>query len=274
MNKLKKLYQAATVALLVCVGTLILSGCPAEEPEEPERIVGLAANEEFVVEENGLNMLNEEYGLEFGAVYEIAIGLTHEALRAGDVDAAIGFTTDAMILEYDLVSLIDDKQVFPANNPAPVVREEVLDRYPHIEGIMVEVAAKLDTETKKRLNHQATIEENTPEEVAREWLLEEELIMDQDRMPFDGKPVTIRSSEFTEDRILRHILVLMLENARIPVEDKKQMVGAETIRAALIAGEIDAYWEYTGVAWREFHLEDEIISDPDDLYKKVAERDA
>jgi len=274
MNKKKILFQAATVALVLLIGALLLSGCPAEEPEEPERIVSLAANEEFVVDENGLNMLNEEYGLKFGAVHEMAIGLTHEALRSGDVEAAIGFTTDAMILEYDLVSLIDDKQVFPANNPAPLFREEVLDRYPHIESIMSEVTAKLDTETKKRLNHRASIEEKTPEEVARKWLIEEELIAEEERTPFDGEPVTIRSIEFTEDRILRHILVLVLENARIPVEDKKQMVGAETIRAALLAGEIDAYWEYTGVAWREYHLGEEMISDPDELFKKVAEKDA
>ena len=272
--KTSNVFALGGAIALIFLTSLFLGGCPAEEPEEPDRIVGFAANEEFIVARDGLTMLKEEYGLEFGEVHEMALGLTHEALRSGDVDAAIGFSTDAKIIEYDLVGLIDDKEIFPANNPAPVVREDVLDRYPHIEGIMAEVTSKLNTETKKRLNYRASIDEKEPEEVAREWLLDEGLIVEEERVPFDGEPVTIRSIEFTEHRILRHIMVLALENARIPVEDRKQMIGAETIRKALIAEEIDAYWEYTGVAWEEFHHQEEIISDSEELYHEVKERDA
>ncbi len=261
-----------TLVLIVLVGAFLI-GCPAEETDEPEEIVKFAANEEFIVDQKGLQTLEKEYGLEFDEVYEIAIGLTHEALRAGDVDAAIGFTTDGKIEELDLIVLEDDKQVFPANNPAPVFREQVLESYPHIESVLAEVTQHLDNETKRQLNYQAAIEGNEPAEVARKWLLEEELITEEIKKPYEGKPVTIRSHEFTEHKILRYILVYALTNAGIPVEDRKHMVGTETIRGALLEGEIDAYWEYTGDAWRDIHLEDDTITDSDELYEKLTEKD-
>lgn len=57
---------------------------------------------EFIAQEEGFEAFAQTYDLHFDRVYELVIGLTHEALRAGDVDAAIGYATDGKIKELDL----------------------------------------------------------------------------------------------------------------------------------------------------------------------------
>jgi len=258
-----------------CAGCIfLLSGCPVEEPAPPEKKVRLAANEQFIMEEEGLLLLEEEYGLVFDEVHEMALGLTHEALKAGDVDVAVGFSTDGKIKELELARLEDDKQAFPASNPAPLVRKEVLEQYPQLEGIMAEIAGRLDNRTMIELNYRVDLEENEPVDVAREWLMEEELITEEGRVPVDGEPVMVSSKEFMEQIILGQITVLALENAGIPVEKIDPIAGTEPIRRALTMGNIDLYWEYTGVVWRQVYEKEEPVAVPEQVYRKVAEKDA
>lgn len=63
-----------------------------------------------------------------------------------------GDATEGRIAHYNLVVLEDDKNFFPAYNPAPVIRKEILDTYPEIENIMKELSILLDLETLTLLN--------------------------------------------------------------------------------------------------------------------------
>ena len=116
------------IAIITLLFISFLSRHMLEDILDPEFQVKFAANYEFVVHEDGLNALKEYYGIQFDEVYEMAIGLTHEALRAGDVDVAKGFATDGKIKELDLVNLKDDKELFPAYHPAPIIRKEILQK--------------------------------------------------------------------------------------------------------------------------------------------------
>ena len=273
--KTKTLITRGFVLFLTgAVFSVFVSGCPVEEPVEPEEKVHLAANEQFIVDEGGLALLKEEYGLIFDEVHEMALGLTHEALKMGDVDAAVGFTTDGKIKELDLVKLEDDKKVFPAANPAPLIREEALEQYPQVKGIMADIAARLDNRTMIQLNFRVDLEENEPVDVARQWLLNENLIGEDGRVPVEGEPLIVSSKEFMEQRILGQITVLALKSAGIPVEKKEPIAGTEPIRRALKLGNIDLYWEYTGVVWREIFEEEKRITDPEEVYRLVSEKDA
>lgn len=59
-------------------------------------------------------------------------------------------------------------------------------------------------------------------------------------------PVRIGSKNFTEQLILGEMYALLLENAGIATEKKLNLAGTEVAQAALVAGEIDLYPEYTG----------------------------
>jgi len=64
-----------------------------------------------------------------------------------------------------------------------------------------------------------------------------------------GKTFTVGSKEFSEQLILGQIAKLVLEDAGATVTDETGLIGSSVVREALISGEIDMYWEYTGTGW-------------------------
>lgn len=275
-------FKPARKSLIIIPAVLslfFLTGCSADDPSEPETLIRIAANEEFIVHEEGLTLLEEKYGLVFDQVHEMSLGLTHEALCSGDVDAAIGFSTDGKMKELELVKLLDDKNIFPACNTAPVVREDTLKRYPHIEEILSEISPLIDNRTMVELNYRADLEGVEPPAVARYWLLDKGLIEDNSEgnsndITGNEEPVVIGSKEFVEQELLGYIAYYALKNAGIPVQVHDPVAGTEAIRLRLLIGEIDLYWDYTGVVWSEIYLKDEKITDPGYVYRRVAEKDA
>lgn len=63
-----------------------------------------------------------------------------------------------------------------------------------------------------------------------------------------GDRVVVGSKNFTEQRILGELLAQTLEAAGLPVERKLDLGGTFVCDAALRAGQIDVYVEYTGTA--------------------------
>ncbi|RJF94414.1 ABC transporter substrate-binding protein [Oleomonas cavernae] len=86
--------------------------------------------------------------------------------------------------------------------------------------------------------------------------------------------VVVASKIDTEGAVLGNIIVLLLEQAGVPVENKVSLGVTKIVRGALIAGEIDIYPEYTGNAGFFFSVpEDPAWSNFDAGYKKAAELD-
>jgi osmoprotectant transport system substrate-binding protein len=88
-----------------------------------------------------------------------------------------------------------------------------------------------------------------------------------------GASLTVGSKEFTEQKVLGQITVLALENAGADVDDQTGLAGSVAARKALLSGDIDMYWEYTGTGWITHLKETEPIPDSTEQYQAVAERD-
>ncbi|MGI8657917.1 MAG: glycine betaine ABC transporter substrate-binding protein [Candidatus Limnocylindria bacterium] len=89
-----------------------------------------------------------------------------------------------------------------------------------------------------------------------------------------GLTIIVGSKEFTEQLILGEITKQVLENAGATVEDQTGLVGSSTVREALLSGDIDLYWEYTGTGWIN-HLGNETpVVGSEEQYMAVAEADA
>jgi len=86
--------------------------------------------------------------------------------------------------------------------------------------------------------------------------------------------IKVGSKEFSEQLILGQITILALEDAGYKTEDKTNVAGSDKVRSALVSGEIDVYWEYTGTAWLMHLQHDEPITDSDECYEKVRAEDA
>jgi osmoprotectant transport system substrate-binding protein len=104
------------------------------------------------------------------------LGLRYSGLESGDGDVGVGFTTDGQLTSDQLVVMKDPKSIWPFYYPAPVVRSDVLEKYPKIKGILNEVSASLSVETMRELNGQVDLDQEDPEDVARQHLEEEGII--------------------------------------------------------------------------------------------------
>ena len=116
----------------------------------------------------GLTKLYGEFNWKSSRIYDN--GLKWEVVDNDEADVATAYTTEARLTETDkFVLLEDDKHMWPPYNLAPIVRNEVLEKYPEIAGILNKVSATLDTETVTKLNAQVDIEGEEYEDVAADF---------------------------------------------------------------------------------------------------------
>jgi osmoprotectant transport system substrate-binding protein len=138
--------------------------------------MSLATNAEFYGRPDGFKGMMEFYGLTFGKeipdtnVRKMETPLCKKAVRDNQVLSGMAFATDGEIKAYDQAVLADDKFFFPIYNPAPVVRKEVLDKYPQIKFILGDIGESLDTATMTRLNYRVNVNGEKPDLVAKSWL--------------------------------------------------------------------------------------------------------
>ena len=116
----------------------------------------------------GLTKLYGEFNWKSSKIYDN--GLKWEVVDNDEADVATAYTTEARLTETDkFVLLEDDKHMWPPYNLAPIVRNEVLEKYPEIADILNKVSAALDTETITKLNAQVDIEGEEYEDVALDF---------------------------------------------------------------------------------------------------------
>ncbi len=136
----------------------------------------LGAEYDFYEREDGYPGLQEEYGFDFGETAELDIGLKYQAIAEDRVDVINAFSTDAQLLENDLVVLEDDANFFPSYHATTLVREETLERYPELEEVLNRLAGQISDEEMIRMNHRVDIGNEDPATVAREFLEEKGLL--------------------------------------------------------------------------------------------------
>jgi len=128
---------------------------------------------EFLERADGFAGLAKLYGLSFSRPpTAMDLGLTYRALAEHRVDVIAGNSTDGQIAALDLVALTDDRGYFPPYQAAPVVRAEVIDKYPAIRAALVELGGTISDAEMRRLNSLADVEQQDIAEIARAWLAE------------------------------------------------------------------------------------------------------
>lgn len=145
--------------------------------EHPGDLI-IGVNSEFWERPDGFKPLMKLYDFRvpYGKVRKMDSGLVYQALQDGNVDVSMGFATDGRISAFGFVSLEDDKNYFPSYNPSPVVRKDVLEKYPELKEIFKPLSEKLTTDEMRKLNAQVDLENKGEEETARDWLQANDLI--------------------------------------------------------------------------------------------------
>lgn len=132
---------------------------------------------EFLERTDGYQGLVRRYGFEFQKrPKQMDPGLMYKACAEGGVDIIDGFATDGRIQAYNLAVLKDDKSFFPPYYAAPLIRSEVLKKYPEIEDVLNTLAWTISDKIMQELNYRVDKKEDSAFKVARDFLLEKGLI--------------------------------------------------------------------------------------------------
>ncbi|HEV8682746.1 MAG TPA: ABC transporter substrate-binding protein [Actinomycetota bacterium] len=148
-----------TVSDLAAVAGDLTLGGPPECPERPFCIPGL----------------KDVYGVEFGKFVPLDAGgpLTVEALDTGEIDVALLFSTQSVIVDKGWVVLQDDKGLQAADNITPLIRTDLVND--EITGLLNGVSASLTTEIMLGLNGRVEIDGEDAADVAQDFLTEQGL---------------------------------------------------------------------------------------------------
>jgi osmoprotectant transport system substrate-binding protein len=140
----------------------LVFGGPPECPDRPFCMLGLRSL----------------YGLSFRQFVPLDTGgtLTLQALRSGEIDVAVLFTTDPAIATENLVVLTDDRRLQPAENVTPVIRQAALRRYGNALADAVDsVSARLTTSELRGLIGRVTLGGQPASRAAALWLKDQGL---------------------------------------------------------------------------------------------------
>lgn len=101
-----------------------------------------------------------------------------DALRNGTIDVAELCSTQPDILVNGWVILDDDQHTQPADNVAPVVRDDLLAKVDQaaFSKILNDISAQIDTTTLAQLYKQVAVDHQDPADVAEAWLRENDFI--------------------------------------------------------------------------------------------------
>ncbi|PAV29392.1 glycine/betaine ABC transporter permease [Virgibacillus profundi] len=131
---------------------------------------------EFKDRYDGYVGMQEVYNLDLANISTMEPGIRQGALSNGDVDIIDAYATDSYMIELELVTLEDPKNLFPPYQGAPLLRNETLEKYPELEDILNQLGGKITDDEMRRMNYEVDYEDESPYNVAREYLINEGLL--------------------------------------------------------------------------------------------------
>jgi osmoprotectant transport system substrate-binding protein len=224
------------------IASQLTLGGPPECPERPFCIPGL----------------RDVYGIEFGEFLPLDVGgpLTVEALRSGDIDVGLLFSTSSVIGDEGWVVLEDDESLQTAENITPVVSDEVVDET--ITERLNAVSAALTTENITELNGRVEIDGEDPADVAADFLDSEGLLGGAS----GSGEVTVGAVAFAENQIAGELYAQTLEDAGYTVDRQTTLESREALQPAIEGGDVDIAPEYLGSLLLFLDPEAEASGDP------------
>ena len=134
------------------------------------------AEYDFFEREDGYEALCDTYGLNFKETMDLDIGLKYQALEQEQIDVMVVFTTDGQLSAADVEVLEDDRQFYPSYLCGNVVRSEVLEAHPELNGVFEKVTGLISDSDMAQMNYEVETENREPEDVAEEFLASHGLI--------------------------------------------------------------------------------------------------
>lgn len=237
---------------------LVLGGLLAYQYAQPwlarrELLAGFTP--EFTGRSDGYPKLREVYQLRLNTVM-LGPALMYDAVRNGTVDLICGYSTDGRIPAYGLEVLKDDRHALPPYQAGLLLDREFARRYPAAGKVARLLSGRLSDSLMRRLNFRVDENNERPQAVARSFLEQANLLdhnLPDEVQEASPKPeqVAIGSKIFSEQYILAEMLgILWRHHLGWDVQTQTGLGGTKICFEALQAGEIQAYFEYSGTGWQ------------------------
>ncbi len=169
-------------------------------------------------------------------------------LLDGRVDVMTGYSTDGAIDRLGLTVLEDDQHFFPSYQAAFIVREDVPGEVgTYLSTILGRLRGHLNESVMRRLNDDVETRNMDPAEVARQFLLDEELIQNPDDVPLKRLPKLVIAqaeadalsslSQLASETIGTAFPDRVIELRELPDRDPFEEVLNNQARVALVGAE-------------------------------------
>ena len=148
--------------------------------QQTPKAAALCTAAEFPTRNDGLPAVEKTYGFDLpdADVAVLDFGLVYTSVAAREpCNFAVVFGTDAQVLQNKLVVLKDDKQALATYNVAVSMRTDVYQaNAAAYDTLFGAIAKQLTTERATQLNAKVDIDGETPEDAAKEFLVETKII--------------------------------------------------------------------------------------------------
>jgi osmoprotectant transport system substrate-binding protein len=145
--------------------------------------VKLICSSSFATNKVGLIGYEESYGFKLAddQLVILSSGNTSQMLKAlyegtDNVNFSLVYGTDGTLEQMDLIVLEDPLEIPPVYLPTPVIRGELVEKYPQLEEMFIEAFNLLNLEILQQLNSKVAFEGLDPKEVAKEFLIQNGLL--------------------------------------------------------------------------------------------------
>lgn len=89
----------------------------------------------------------------------------------------------------------------------------------------------------------------------------------------EGSTISVGSKNFTENILLGKMAIILLQSAGATATDLTNIPGSASAREAMLNGQIQAMWEYTGTGWITYLGQEKPIPDEEKQYTAVRDMD-
>jgi osmoprotectant transport system permease protein len=130
----------------------------------------LGFSNEFLERADGWPGLRKRYQLPQEDVRGLNHDLAYRALADDSIDITDLYSTDAEIVQYDLIALVDDAHYFPVYDALFVCRDDVT---PGVRGTLDRLGGRIDARTMTRMNARAKLDREPETQIAADFLREQ-----------------------------------------------------------------------------------------------------
>jgi len=127
---------------------------------------------EFLNRMDGIPGLVDHYNFSFKDTIGLDGSSRYQALVNDNTQVVDAFSTDGLLMKFELVTLEDDKNFFPPYYAIPLMRDNIADTYPEIIPIIEELGDQLTDQIMAELNYKVDELQMEPKDVAHEFLIE------------------------------------------------------------------------------------------------------